>query len=275
MSVLHINNITNKEGTGGPTIAGITTVDSTGFMRVPVGDTRTRLVNDYENIVTDGLVLHLDAGRVSSYGGDGTTWRDLSGNNNNGTLQNGVGFSAEEGGSLIFDGANDYVDVIETTDTFSGSFTVNLWYYAKINTGGYRIFFETNGYRVSSGAGLAMYQYDDFWSIWGRPTTNGSNTNMIITSAGSLGLNVWKNITLTRDINTGSLVLYLNGVSSGSYSGNTADYYKLNTTRKYNIGGGRTEYFSNSNISQVSIYNRALTATEIQQNYNALVGRYS
>ena len=275
MSVLHINNITNKEGTGGPTIAGITTVDSTGFMRVPVGDTRTRLVNDYENIVTDGLVLHLDAGRVSSYGGDGTTWRDLSGNNNNGTLQNGVGFSAEEGGSLIFDGANDYVDVIETTDTFSGSFTVNLWYYAKINTGGYRIFFETNGYRVSSGAGLAMYQYDDFWSIWGRPTTNGSNTNMINTSAGSLGLNVWKNITLTRDINTGSLVLYLNGVSSGSYSGNTADYYKLNTTRKYNIGGGRTEYFSNSNISQVSIYNKALTATEIQQNYNALVGRYS
>ena len=276
MSVLHINNITNKEGTGGPTIAGITTVDSTGFMRVPVGSTGRRTVSDFvpNSIIDDGLVLYLDAGNIQSYPGSGTTWTDLSGNNNNGTLVNGVGFSAEDGGSLEFDGVNDYVDVIETTNTFSGSFSVSLWYYAKIDTGGYRIFFETNGYRVSSGAGLAMYQYDNFWSIWGRPTTNGSNTNMINTSAGSLGLNVWKNITLTRDINTGSLVLYLNGVSSGSYSGNTADYYELNTTRKYNIGGGRTEYFSNSNISQVSIYNRALTAQEVQQNFNATRSRY-
>ena len=226
------------------------------------------------DIVDSGLVLALDAADRNSYPGSGTTWTDLSGRSNSGTLVNGTGYSASNGGALTFDGANDYVDVIETTDTFSGSFTVNLWYYAKINTGGYRIFFETNGYRVSSGAGLAMYQYDDFWSIWGRPTTNGSNTNMINTSAGSLGLNVWKNITLTRDINTGSLVLYLNGVSSGSYSGNTADYYNLNTTRKYNIGGGRTDYFSNSNISQVSIYNRALSAAEVSQNYEALKGRY-
>ena len=226
------------------------------------------------NIVTDGLVLCLDAANPRSYPGSGNSWLDLSGNGNNGTLTNGPTYSSANGGSLVFDGSNDYVDVIETTNTFSGSFSVSLWYYAKIDTGGYRIFFETNGYRVSSGAGLAMYQYNNFWSIWGRPTTNGSNTNMINTSAGSLGLNVWKNITLTRDINTGSLVLYLNGVSSGSYSGNTAYYYELNTTRKYNIGGGRTQYFSNSNISQVSIYNRALTPQEIRKNYLATKSRF-
>ena len=279
MSEIRVNNITNREGSAGPSVAGIPVVDSNSHFVVPTGRTGQRYADGGENIVRDGLVLYLDA-KYSYPGASGTnpdtyTWYDLSGNENHGELKNGVSYSGTDGGSLSFDGVDDYVDVIETTNTFSGSFSVSLWYYAKIDTGEYRIFFETNGYRVSSGAGLAMYQYDNFWSIWGRPTTNGSNTNMINSSAGSLGLNVWKNITLTRDINTGSLVLYLNGVSSGSYSGNTADYYELNTTRKYNIGGGRTEYFSNSNISQVSIYNRALTPSEILQNYNALVGRYS
>jgi hypothetical protein len=225
-------------------------------------------------IITNGLVLCLDAANRKSYPGSGTTWTDLSGNGNNGTLVNGVGYSGDNLGSLVFDGVNDYVDTIETTTAFQGDFTINLWYYAKTNSGGYRIFFETNGYRVNSGAGLAMYQFDDYWRIWGRPTTNGSNTNMINTSPGSLGLNVWKNVTLTRKLSTGLLEIYLNATSSGSYSGNTADYYDLNLTRRYNIGGGRTIYFSNSNIAQVSIYNRALTAQEIQQNFNATKSRF-
>ena len=129
MSVLHINNITNKEGTGGPTIAGITTVDSTGFMKVPVGDTRKRTyIPPTDNIVTDGLVLHLDAGRPESYTDGETTWRDLSGNNNNGTLVNGVGFSAENGGSLEFDGVNDYVTLSSSQIApGTGAFTWNFW----------------------------------------------------------------------------------------------------------------------------------------------------
>jgi hypothetical protein len=190
-------------------------------------------------------------------------------------LVNGPTFNSANGGSIVFDGSDDYVDTQETTSTFSDSFTINLWYYAKTNTGGYRVFFETNGYRVNAGAGLAMYQFDNRWQIWGRPTTNGSNINMIDTSAGSLGLNQWKYVTLTRDISTGLLTIYLNAVFSGSYSGNTANYYDLNPTRKYNIGGGRTLYFSNSNIAQLSIYNKALTASEILQNYNATKGRFA
>ena len=60
-------------------------------------------------IVTDGLVLCLDAANPKSYPGSGTTWTDLSGNGNNGTLVNGVGYNSDNGGSLSFDGVNDYV----------------------------------------------------------------------------------------------------------------------------------------------------------------------
>ena len=108
MSVIHTNNITNKDGTSGPTISGITTVSSTGFMQVPVGDTFNGKV--IEDVVEDGLVLYLDAGNNFSYPGSGTTWRDLSGNVNGGTLVNGVGYNSDNGGSLVFDGVIDYVN---------------------------------------------------------------------------------------------------------------------------------------------------------------------
>ena len=58
--------------------------------------------------VKDGLVLDLDAGNPLSYPGTGTTWTDLSGNNNNGTLINGVGYNSDNGGSLVFDGVDDH-----------------------------------------------------------------------------------------------------------------------------------------------------------------------
>ena len=60
-------------------------------------------------IVTNGLVLYLDAANKKSYPGSGTTWTDLSGNNNTGTLTNGPTFDSNNGGSIVFDGTNDYV----------------------------------------------------------------------------------------------------------------------------------------------------------------------
>ena len=61
-------------------------------------------------IVTDGLVLHLDAGDPRSFDGNSTTWRDLSGNGNHGTLMNGVGYTNSNKGGMVFDGVNDYCD---------------------------------------------------------------------------------------------------------------------------------------------------------------------
>jgi hypothetical protein len=82
-------------------------------------------------IVTDGLVLCLDAGNPKSYPGSGTTWTDLSGNGNNGTLVNGVGYNSGNGGSLVFDGVNDRVTINASSHTnlSSGNFTISSWFY--------------------------------------------------------------------------------------------------------------------------------------------------
>ena len=279
MSVLHINNITNKEGTGGPTIAGITTVDSTGFMRVPVGDTRTRLVNDYENIVTDGLVLHLDAGRVSSYGGDGTTWRDLSGNNNNGTLQNGVGFSAEEGGSLIFDGVDDYVSFtsncynIPLNNTIT-ELTIDVWIYWNS--------FPINNIDeiVSWWETGTQTHFDGFLGVTCSANGGGTNTNPMIrfgdgwantgaSFTASTDVNKWWNITAVKTAD--NAYVYKNSILSATKGSSLSLGFNnvLNIGRQHGAG----EHI-NARISNIKLYNRALSAAEVLQNYNALKDRY-
>ena len=264
MSVLHINNITNKEGTGGPTIAGITTVDSTGFMKVPVGDTRTRLVNDYENIVTDGLVLHLDAGRAESFGGDGTTWRDLSGNNNNGTLVNGVGFTVDDGGSLEFDGVNDYVTTGFTRGTLGNQTTLISWYkYTGTIGRSYSPIF--GGIEPGSGTEFFIGKNSGNTNIG---VQDGNYSDSFVTGSNAFDGN-YHQIVYTYDNGTGKI--YLDGTLR-----NTGSFTKCNDAEQISIGyeaeGGG--YYFIGNIPQVLIYNKALTAEEVLQNYNALKGRY-
>ena len=85
-------------------------------------------------IVTNGLVLCLDASDIKSYPKSGTTWFDRSGNGNNGTLVNGVGYSSGNGGVLAFDGVDDYVEIIiwhnhgSNRDTYSGSGDDTVWF---------------------------------------------------------------------------------------------------------------------------------------------------
>ena len=201
-------------------------------------------------IVTDGLVLALDAGNTKSYPGSGTTWTDLSGKGNNGTLVNGVGYSGDNLGSLSFDGVDDYVDCGAITT--GGKITVNAW--IKIITG-------RNQHIVDSSSNswhLAILS-DNRPYFW-----NGSTYH---TAAHVLSTSTWYMIT---GVQSSTLDIYVNGVLSQSIASD------INvTTNNVNIGrwqdGGR-RYIGN--ISQVSIYNKALTASEIQQNYNALKSRF-
>ena len=86
-------------------------------------------LNHSPKIVTDGLVLCLDAASRKSYPGSGTTWFDRSGNGNNGTLTNGPTFSSDNGGSIVFDGTNDYVNCGTTLGNFGTSnFTINFFF---------------------------------------------------------------------------------------------------------------------------------------------------
>jgi hypothetical protein len=79
-------------------------------------------------IITSGCVLSLDAADKLSYKGSGTTWKDLSGNNNTGTLTNGPTFNAGNMGSIVFDGTNDYVGfTYNSIFNPSTSVTLSIW----------------------------------------------------------------------------------------------------------------------------------------------------
>ena len=219
-------------------------------------------------IVTNGLVLCLDAANVKSYPGSGTTWTDLSGNGNNGTLVNGVGYVGTNGGSLSFDGGNDYVGT-DYTATFQ-DFT--LCAFVKANNPGGK-FWENivDSYDIDSSDWCRIAFAD------GKPSLeiDANSVRSSVTSSQSASSNQWYNIIGVRNGTTG--YLYINGVldKQNSVTGNVIS---ADTDSQFVVGNisrpSTPNEGWNGNIAQVSIYNRALTPQEIQQNFNALRGRF-
>jgi hypothetical protein len=221
------------------------------------------------DVVEDGLVLALDAGNTKSYPGSGTTWTDLSGRGNNGTLENGVGYNVSNGGSLSFDGVDDYVINSSTTGipTGNSSRTIQFWVYPKTDTNDF--------IQLGTGGGGNQVYIVEYYNISGTRYlfTDGKNGSNNLTISGSQlpNLNAWNHITFR---NSGqNWFYYLNGVlqKSGTWP------ITINTIgQKYTVGkrDDVAANATNGNIAQVSIYNRALTATEIQQNFNATRGRF-
>ena len=227
-------------------------------------------------VVTDGLVLALDAADRNSYPGSGTTWTDLSGNGNNGTLVNGVGFDSNNGGSLSFDGVNDYGIIADSSDFTVTETTVCAWFNASVfndasnSTRGLVSSYDAGGrqyYGLRVTAALSnnkLHTYYDDNAGYGFKTLQG--ITILNENQWYYGCMTWKSGTFHRT--------YLNGVQEAEET-NVATT-TLNISTAFYIGDDLatgTTYF-NGNIAQVSIYNRALTATEIQQNFNALRGRF-
>jgi hypothetical protein len=220
------------------------------------------LVHGNNPIVTSGLVLCLDAANSKSYPGSGTTWTDLSGGGNNGTLTNGPTFNSGNGGTIVFDGSNDFIDF--TTDSNllpTAGLTVSAWF--KTTVADKWILHKSNtlntiGYNFNgSSNGTA-----DF-------IVNGSGVN----SGFSIATGNWINLVGTWTPST-SIRMYrdgvLNSTSTTSIPASITDPSTIIEIGRRSSGG---DYW-NGTIASVSIYNRALTATEIAQNYNALKSRY-
>jgi hypothetical protein len=216
-------------------------------------------------IVTDGLVLCLDAGNTKSYPGSGTTWNDLSSNGNNGTLVNGVGYNSGNKGSLIFDGVDDTINFGDILDIGLSNWTVSTWIKSSIHHFG-RIVAKNN-----SGP--------DGW--WMGVAINGSfslGIDGVFAASPVYNYNVAGWINLVGIWNRNSFgIMYANGNSLGNVvdissksSTNLQTSFNLRVSSR-DAGGG----WFNGNIAQVLIYNRALTAQEIQQNYKAIKGRYN
>ena len=261
MSNISVNNITNLDGSAGPTFSGITTISATGYMKVPVGNTKRRTyIPPTDNIVTNGLVLNLDAGREESFSGAGLTWTDLSGNGNNGTLVGGVGFTDDNGGSIVFDGVDDAIALSNITPTSGASFSA--WIYINGSNSNYGSIFAN----WSGGGGTSYW----IGTLTGASTTieiyfNGTNTYDIT----SLPLNTWMLLTITHNGSTS--IGYVNGIQQYSVASSLISSSN-NTSIGYDIT--RTDYPFKGNIAQASIYNRALTAAEVSQNFEALRSRF-
>ena len=218
------------------------------------------------SIVMNGLVLCLDAGNSKSYPGSGTTWTDLSGNGNTGTLQ-GAGYNSANGGSISFDGTDDYVSFTSNpslTNQMSAEVWVKLNDPQGVNASGL-ILGRENSYRMlysSSAIDWICATTNNGWYTTGTAITTGSvtpfsSTLHIVATYDGVNNKIYINGTLTT---TGS------SISGDVLTSGT--YYLMRTT------AGNVDY-GQGNIYSHKIYNRALTAAEVQQNFNALRGRFS
>lgn len=225
-------------------------------------------------IVTDGLVLCLDAGNPKSYPGSGTTWSDLSGNGNNGTLTNGPTYSSSNGGSLSFDGSNDYSQLSDTLAPSTGPFSCFFWYQI-IGTSGRGGLFERRNIPPYNGWSLGQ----GGTSNWACRVSDGTNYRNYQFSYPST--NTWYYDGFTWD-GSGTLNPYRNGsVDTGGTATSSGTVGNIDTSgTRYAMAIASRRDASNSSylpckVSYTHVYNRALTASEIQQNFNALRGRFS
>jgi hypothetical protein len=226
-------------------------------------------------IVNDGLVLYLDAGNSKSYPGAGISWTDLSGRNNNGTLVNGPTFSSANKGSIIFDGTNDYVNCgkASSISQFS-SFSVNCW----VKPLSFPSAFNTGRVILRSEESFRIYWYES--SGFSNPNRlyfymNGVDSGLETCTSyltSNFSTNTWYNISATY---TGSSTnLYINSVLVDTKTGKSGN---VSSTVDLYLGASVAygEYYFQGNIAQVSIYNRALSSSEVRENYNATKGRFS
>jgi len=224
------------------------------------------------NIVVDGLILYLDAGNIKSYISGSTTWNDISRLGNNGTLVNGPTFNSGNGGSIVFDGVDDYINVPKQSAFINANqFTLAAWMKRRISTSKVICY---QGADVSNDVAFELWNDGNvYFEVGNASNSYGYTTN---TSTDWQYLTMVFDGTLTG--NSNRLKGYINGnLLSLLYSGGNIPSTSSLSNSIFSIGNSQglgSSNFSDGNISFVQIYNRALTAQEILQNFNATKGRF-
>ena len=237
------------------------------------------------NVIYNGLVLYLDAANTKSYVSGSTTWTDLSRRNINGTLTNGPVFSSGSGGNIIFDGTNDYISLLSSGLNVGVYFTLQTW----VNIGRFgggpawnRASIVTNSYPYATNQG--------FWvcctsqGVGTAPTSGyerffisiGADQYVATSSTGSLTNYVGKWVNLAVRVSGSTAIkLYINGVEP-LYDYQTNGPSSIGySTGPFALGSRNNQFeFTSASIAQFSMYNTALSATEILQNYNSTKTRF-
>jgi hypothetical protein len=209
------------------------------------------------DIVTNGLVLCLDAADKKSYPGSGATWFDRSGNGNNGTLIGGVGYNSGNGGSIVVDGVDDYISSLTLSTLSATDITIQLWIYpTNIGSGNtYITVFDTPNRHLSLWIG------NNFYGLGGASAPSYAPFNW--------QNNNWTCITMFKSANTGQIIKnnyeVFENISSGSTLTNQVQFGS-------NPSSGGT-YFA-GRYGSIRLYNRTLSPQEIKQNFNATKSRF-
>lgn len=242
------------------------------------------------NIITDGLVLYLDAANTKSYTSGSTTWNDLSGIGNNGTLTNGPTFSNANGGSIVFDGIDDYstIDITNIPSLKIENFlfnnrTIEVWFNLSTQSPTLNDATENQqglvvwpGYHNGIFIGASTIEVNCLWNS-ARSSQYGNSYSA------SFSPNTWYCVHDVIDYSNTVSSYYLNGLLVGSV--NTKPLSTMISANgipanRLNIGIARptSTYrwrLNNGRISNVKLYNKAMNAAEILQNYNATKSRFN
>jgi len=221
------------------------------------------------SIVRQGLVMYVDAANSKSYPGSGTALNDLSGGENNGVLTNGPSFNSESLGNLTFDGTNDYVEIPHTSALNAFPLTMTAWIYITSTANNIDIINKyisgsVNGYRMGiTQNGIGIYYFA------GSIDQGLSNYDF---GSGAVVANQWNMV--TASVNASGGIIYINAQQVGTRSWVGTPAAPTSTT-PFRLGHyPPVNGYFNGKIANAAIYNRALTAQEIRQNFKALRGRF-
>jgi len=208
---------------------------------------------------TDLLVLHLDAANTRSYPGSGNTVYDLSGSGNTSALTNGPTYLSSNLGAFVLDGSNDYILVNSQANILSKTAYTKIAFIYISN-------FSTVNNIISGG----FSGQHAFWMFGTDKLNAGHNGSWnTVVGATSISLNTWYFAAVTYSDSTG-WKLYLNGREDGTSASTTT----FTGNQEIVIGAYSSSNNFTGRISNIQVYNKALTATEILQNYHATKGRY-
>jgi len=231
------------------------------------------------NIIDDNLLLYLDAANTKSYISGSTTWNDISRGGNNGTLINGPTFNSINGGSIVFDGVDDYVTIPSTEQLKTlglQDFTISLW--VKRTTlppggNGEMLFVNSGvgGVPTPKPGGIVIGISVTSCRIELRDSS-GSGLATVIENEIGFQANTWTNVVVIK-VGT-SIIIYSQGVLKST----TNNLYQDISTSKTTVELGRVYWWDGGywegNIAQTSIYNKAFTSQEVLQNFNATRARF-
>jgi hypothetical protein len=216
--------------------------------------------------VTNGLILSLDAANTRSYPGSGTTWTDLSRSDINGTLTNGPTFNTANGGNIVLDGTDDYINCGNSSTLPVNSGSICAWVKTSTPGSSFRgIITKQGNYGLFTDSGV-LVTYD-----WGNGQTRSTGNNI---ANGN-----WHNVVLTFTNNVGTpsnnALVYLNGSLRLTTTIKVqTNIENLELGRGGTSGGGPGVQQLNGSIAAASVYSTILTATEVLQNYNSLKTRF-